>query len=230
MLFIDVENIAGEIITQGEALGTSARARNYAGNMRWAFILLGRTSEVLERLTVRAGIVRGGAVNLILLAAAGETDRAKLGLHQTLERLARGDEVTLNEGVALLATAIDLDDPKAAAQLAPYLTDAESMITGAASPISCSVARLLGDGAALLGKPEQARAYYHKAIEVCERIRFRPELALTRLQLAELLLENYPTERAEAQEHLDFAIGEFREMKMQPSLERALRHKEFLKA
>jgi len=31
-------------------------------------------------------------------------------------------------------------------------------------------------------------------------------------------------------EHLDFAISEFRDMKMQPWLERALRHKEILKA
>ena len=31
-------------------------------------------------------------------------------------------------------------------------------------------------------------------------------------------------------EHLDFAIAEFREMKMQPSLERALKHKEILGA
>ena len=29
-------------------------------------------------------------------------------------------------------------------------------------------------------------------------------------------------------EHLDFAISEFRDMKMQPSLERALKHKEIL--
>jgi hypothetical protein len=36
--------------------------------------------------------------------------------------------------------------------------------------------------------------------------------------------------RIQALEHLDFAIGEFREMKMQPSLERALRHKDVLKA
>ncbi len=35
---------------------------------------------------------------------------------------------------------------------------------------------------------------------------------------------------AEAMRHLDFAIAEFREMKMQPALERALRHKELLKA
>ena len=35
---------------------------------------------------------------------------------------------------------------------------------------------------------------------------------------------------AEALEHLDFAIAEFQDMKMQPSLERALRHRELLKA
>ena len=69
-----------------------------------------------------------------------------------------------------------------------------------------------------------------QALEAAGRIRFRPEIALTRFQLAELLLEHYPDERAEALEHLDFAIGEFRDMKMQPSLERALRHRDILKA
>jgi hypothetical protein len=61
------------------------------------------------------------------------------------------------------------------------------------------------------------------------RLRFRPEIALTRLELAELLLAHYPDEKAEALEHLDFAIGEFREMKMQPSLERALKQRENLR-
>ena len=37
-------------------------------------------------------------------------------------------------------------------------------------------------------------------------------------------------ERAEALEHLNFAIAEFREMKMQPALERALKHKGLLHA
>jgi len=46
----------------------------------------------------------------------------------------------------------------------------------------------------------------------------------------QLLLEHYPKKRAEALEHLDFAISEFRDMKMRPWLERALRHKEILKA
>ena len=61
-------------------------------------------------------------------------------------------------------------------------------------------------------------------------MRFRPELALAHLQLAELLLERYPTQKKGALEHLDFAIKEFQDMKMQPSLERALRHKDILKA
>ena len=51
-----------------------------------------------------------------------------------------------------------------------------------------------------------------------------------RLQLTELLLEHYPYEKKETMEHLDFAIKEFQEMKMKPSLERALRHKNILKA
>jgi hypothetical protein len=50
------------------------------------------------------------------------------------------------------------------------------------------------------------------------------------LQLTELLPEHYPDEKREALEHLDFAVKEFRDMKMQPSLERALRRREILKA
>jgi len=57
---------------------------------------------------------------------------------------------------------------------------------------------------------------------VCTEMRFRPELALTRLQIAELL-EHHPEGRADALDHLDFAFKEFRKMKMRPSLERALK-------
>jgi tetratricopeptide (TPR) repeat protein len=83
------------------------------------------------------------------------------------------------------------------------------------------VRRHMGAAAALLGRPDEARKYYDEAIKVTTEMPFRPELALTRLQMAELLLKHYPAEKADALEHLDFAIKEFREMKMQPSLERA---------
>jgi hypothetical protein len=67
-------------------------------------------------------------------------------------------------------------------------------------------------------------------MDMATRLRFRPEIALTRLELAELLLEHYPDEKAEALDHLDFAIGEFRDMKMQPALERTLKRRESLRA
>ena len=84
------------------------------------------------------------------------------------------------------------------------------------------VPRILGGAAALLGNHDTARAHYRKAQELMSANRHRPEVALTRLDLAELLLDHYADERAEALEHLDFAIGELRDMKMQPALERAL--------
>jgi class 3 adenylate cyclase len=51
----------------------------------------------------------------------------------------------------------------------------------------------------------------------------RGETALTRLAIARTLFEHYPDERAEAKQHLDFALGEFQAMKMQPALEEAMR-------
>ncbi len=88
--------------------------------------------------------------------------------------------------------------------------------------ITC-IPRHLGAAAALLGRYEEARTYYNQAIKVTTEMRFRPELALTRLQITELLLQHYPEEKADSLEYLDFAIKEFGEMKMQPSLERALK-------
>jgi hypothetical protein len=55
-------------------------------------------------------------------------------------------------------------------------------------------------------------------------------MELTRLELAELLLESDPDERATAIKHLDLGITEFRDMKMQPALGRALGNKDVLKA
>ena len=84
------------------------------------------------------------------------------------------------------------------------------------------ISRHLGAAAALLGRHEEARHHYEEALKVAADLSFRPEIALIRLQLAELLLQHYPSEKAAALEHLELATKEFREMKMQPSLDRAL--------
>ncbi|MEW6187093.1 MAG: tetratricopeptide repeat protein [Thermodesulfobacteriota bacterium] len=70
-----------------------------------------------------------------------------------------------------------------------------------------SIPRHIGGAAALLGRYEEAREHYQEAIRVCTGMRFRPELALSRLQLAELLREHYPQEKSEAIAHLDIAIA-----------------------
>jgi hypothetical protein len=87
------------------------------------------------------------------------------------------------------------------------------------------IGRILGMAAAFLDRPEDARRYYGQAMDLALRLRFRPEIALIRLEEANLLLRHYPDESRSAVEHLDFAISEFREMKMQPALERAVRIK-----
>jgi tetratricopeptide (TPR) repeat protein len=138
------------------------------------------------------------------------------------------DEASVWFDITALEAAVLAGHRQAVELLLRRLAASSCVTSGWALP-AC-IGRHLGAAAAFLGRPDEARKYYQEAIKVCTEMRFRPELALTRLQLAELLLEHYPKERAEALEHLDFAIKESQEMKMQPSLERALRHKEILKA
>jgi len=138
------------------------------------------------------------------------------------------DETSLSQDIISLEAAVLAGHLQAAELLLRRLGGGKSRTTGLW--LTTCTGRHMGGAAALLGRYEEARKYYQKAIKDCTDMEFRPELALTRLQLAELLLEHYPDEKKEALEHLDFAIKEFQDMKMQPSLERALRHKDILKA
>jgi DNA-binding NarL/FixJ family response regulator len=74
-----------------------------------------------------------------------------------------------------------------------------------------------------VGDRRTARTYYLQALTSAGEIRFRPELALTHLRLAELLFEDADdAAQSEALEHLAVAVPELQVMDMQPSLERAL--------
>jgi DNA-binding CsgD family transcriptional regulator len=81
--------------------------------------------------------------------------------------------------------------------------------------------RLLGEAHVLLGHPDEGRASLERGLEQAQAMRFRPEVALTRVSLATALIGYYPGERDEAHEHLGTAIPELREMGMRPGLERA---------
>jgi tetratricopeptide (TPR) repeat protein len=191
-----------------------------------ALLWLGRPAEALPGF---AGTGRQAQIyKSVMLAHLGRAEEARA----IRDRFASGfdsdeDESSINVLAALLEAAVIIEDNAAAAALEKRLRP----LAGRCLWIyGLCIGRLCGGAAKLLRRPDEARGYYNQALAVCEKVRFRPEIALTRVELAELLLEHYPDERPTAIEHLDFAIREFREMKMQPSLERALRHRELLKA
>jgi tetratricopeptide (TPR) repeat protein len=200
-------------------------------------VLLGRPLDALERLEL--DLVGPGGPNAaernmfpLLLANLGRKAEALDSLERIMSAislLGSPRDVQVTQVVPCLEAAILLGQRNTAEAIAGFLEPLQRQLTNAfwyLRPIDS----LLGSANAFLGNVREARACYTRALEVCAKIRFRPEIALTRLGLAELLLEHYPDERPAAIEHLDFAIAEFREMKMQPSLERALKHKELLKA
>src|SRR5262249_17515677 len=118
----------------------------------------------------------------------------------------------------LLEAAVLVGDRTAAATLRNQLAPAASQAT-ANYAVTC-VARHLGAAAVLLGEREQAQIDYQQALAVGGRIRFRPELALTHLQYAELLADDV-SQQAEARAHLAAALPELEQMAMPPALARA---------
>jgi DNA-binding CsgD family transcriptional regulator len=134
------------------------------------------------------------------------------------------NEVPIRVLLFLLEAAVVFEHRVAAEALAARL-GCVSHITGEISPVQ-SVARRLGDAAVLRGDRVAARAYYLQALEVAGKIRFRPELALTHLRIAELSMDE--GDDVESLQHLDLAIPELRDMKMAPALERAVALKDKL--
>ncbi|UCB43865.1 MAG: hypothetical protein JSV77_04250, partial [Dehalococcoidales bacterium] len=210
-------------LRRGEERVTGLRRLLYQGrDLETAHDALQRGTQLVTSILTR----------MLFLAYLGRKDEAEQILMQLVTPRhdigSSEDETPDWWDIVLLEVAVLVKQSNVAALLSQRLAGT-GVLTAGTVWATCT-ARHLGATAALLGKPDEARQHYQEAIRVCSEMRFRPEMALTRLQLAELLLEHYPDEKSEALEHLDFAINEFREMKMQPSLERALRHKEILGA
>ena len=223
-------------LARGEELGILEYAAVWASWVLPARVYLGNAGRGLEAVLQGSRTISRNVAtdNLILYCLAHLGRYAEVA--EMLERLvvarpgigSAKDETMVWFDITALEAAVLAGHRPAAELLLRRLADSSSITSGLV--LTTCTARHLGGAAAFLGRHEEARKYYQEAIKVATEMSFRPELALTRLQLAELLLEHYPTEKKEALEHLDFAIKEFQDMKMQPSLERALRHKEILKA
>ncbi|HLF07967.1 MAG TPA: protein kinase [Dehalococcoidia bacterium] len=273
------------LVARADELGAPVLGRQFARRANYALVHLGRGEEALasvgaarEMAGVEAAVAEE-AQTARLLAQIGRSAEAREMLRRLLAELnvAQEENETFTGTLLHLLEAATLLEEREATLVLSQLVDSVRTMSLWRGTYTCP-ARLLGAASALLGKPEQARADYQQALDVAGKVGHRPETALTRLHLAELLLEesakpnpldlrSSPPQpnndvgarsprpggvgegasegeetsplrgvalaaalRTEALEHLDFAIKEFREMKMQPSLERALRHRGLLKA
>ena len=222
--------IVEEMRKRAEQVGALATAiqTSMVGEVR-ALINLGIYKTVPEDL---ARLYEGRMQDCIVHSYLGRKEDAR----KTLDRFVvnrpnmgtNKDFIPYFADVAFLEASVLAGHAKAAEMLLRRLSGTGLYTSGFRWP-TC-ISRHLGAAAVMLERHEEAREHYKESIRICTEMRFRPELALSRLQLAELLLDHYPDEKTDALEHLAFSIEEFREMKMQPSLERALRRKDILKA
>ena len=175
-----------------------------------------------EHYALRSGAAV--ATRALRLARSGDLAAAEAILRRfaALRGLGPASETNIVARAELLETATLVGDREAVALLAMALAPERHRLAVELGFAVTGIARHLGAAAALLGQHREAREYYATALEVTAKTRFRPEAALTRLQLAELLLAHFPQDRDEAGEHLEIAIAEFRAMGMTPALERAL--------
>lgn len=217
----DAAAMGPAMLARGEQMGFAqfAAVNGFLSSVMSMFHL-GRLDEIPRLFKANPGVERG-SVRAFIGQHGEATDILEKWVVAQPGVGSADDEVQTTGDMLLLQAALRIEHRAAVELLLPRLSGCGLCTTGLFFP-TC-ISRHLGAAAALLGRPDEARKYYDEALKVCAEMRFRPELALTRLQLAELLLEHYPDEKADAQEHLDFAIKEFREMKMQPSLDRALK-------
>jgi hypothetical protein len=224
----DAIEVGQRIIALGDEVGNPVRAGIASRVISfWPMVWLGEAHRFADLLTSRPDRRSLSADRQALwLAYQGKLDEARARLREALDELQISDGTPVRPLALLLETAVILQDREAAALLAPILDDVPAVIP----PIS-AVTRHQAGAARLAGDRVIALERYQRALDWGTRIRFRPEVALTRLELAELLLDEKlagsmaraerEKERLSAREHLNFAIGEFRAMKMQPALDKA---------
>jgi DNA-binding CsgD family transcriptional regulator len=178
-----------------------------------------RYPEVVRAYQAAAGTPRVEAALLLALGLCGSgrvQEAIAIGEATVIDTL---DDRTLMELVLRLELAVCTGDTAAASELAERLAPVVHLTT--IEGCTPSVARLIGSTRQLQGDFDGARAHYQLALAGSQRLGYRPEIALTQLDLAELVLDHFPAERHLALTHLDAAASEFSDMRMQPFLARA---------
>jgi ATP/maltotriose-dependent transcriptional regulator MalT len=233
----------GRLIARADELGASVRGRFFRlATLNSPVLYLGRAKlwlSALEDYNRFAGpawvqsVPTVVAVRAICLAQLARVEEGRALATPVLDAVDAGGsekELPIRDLSPLLHAAVLFEHRRAAKVLSDQLACVSDLAISDWLFPTC-LARELGDAAVLLGDRPAARAYYEQALEAAGKIRFRPELALTHVSLAELL-SGQPNDaaRSDLLEHLDIAIPELRDMKMQPALERALALKDKFEA
>ena len=233
----EVVTLALQAVPTGDRLGSSV-----VGQMSTALIAfrpllhLGRAGEaaqLMERAWRGVGVEMEPAYfaprRLLSLAHQGRSDEARTLLSRIMIDRAIGPSddgnVAACDLLPLLEASVLLEHNAAAETLSARLAGVSGLIESHVGT-NTSVGRHLGGAALLLGDRAKAREYFMAALDICQKVGFRPEAALVHLELS--MLDSSPRDRGRATEHLDFSIAEFTDMKMQPALERAVERKELL--
>jgi len=215
----DAIAIAEEMTRYGDESGLPEYARilaSLAGHR--ALLHVGRFQDAL-------GIAAPTSSALHVLALAHLGRLAEVSAHLDEHVIARPEFGTAVDETAgymdafRLEAAVLAGHKEAAALLSQRLAPLDHVTTGIRLP-TC-ISRHLGAAAALLGRPDDALAHYQDALGLAQAMRFRPEIALAWLGLAELLLAAFPGRQAEAAEHLKLAVPELHAMGMAPAVARA---------
>jgi DNA-binding CsgD family transcriptional regulator len=190
-----------------------------------SLVHLGRAEEALQGSTEPSGVVLSSPPEpeeVLLLAHLGRSEEAQTALGQLMSNETSETVEDLTPAwllTRILETAVVLEDKAVASVISFRLANSAELATVDLA-FTC-VARQLGAAAVLLGNSDEALAYFNQALDIATRVQFRPEVALTQLQLAELLVTYHRDRREEARSYLASALTELDAMNMQPSLDRA---------
>jgi DNA-binding CsgD family transcriptional regulator len=194
-------------------------------------LYLGYYNQALEDVGIAQADWWSRCVRPLCLALGGQHAQAREELHRQIQPLRQDCSEDVFGAPRLLIhlqTANLLGEEEVASRIMPLLAPVAGR-TGLWPALTC-VARHLGDAAVLVGDVAQAWTYYEQALAAAGRIRFRPEIALTQLAMAELF-DRAPADRSRDRSHvdLDAVIAELEAMEMRPALERALRARDSLR-
>ena len=234
---------ARELIDRGLALAPShpiilavgIRLEYEVGNFNQGERYLERFLEVVHLTRPGPTVAHAWVAAVIPMAAriSGVADRfniAEMAAEAVLSSAYATPVYTIAARIGLALIAVQRADPATAAeQFSALESQRGTMLTGL-NLVVCAD-HLLGLLSVTMGNLDQAEAHFEDALAFCRKAGYRPELAWTCCDYADMLRErNGDGDRAKAMSLLDESLAISSELGMRPLMERVLSRREILGA